>query len=365
MARKKRPVVNLAQPAAPRTGDLDTLFSADNDAEQAAGLQLLAIRIDAIYPDPDQPRQTWPQESLSELSQSIKQDGLIQPIEVTTSGPGRYLIVHGERRWRAAKLAGLETIPAIVRRRAYDEITRYVRQLVENIQREDLNDVDRAAGLLRLRDLMQHELDTNIDTEASGDPWASKISWAKVGGRLGYSRQRIHQLIQLLKLPDVIKEAVINGDLTERDTRIYQGLSEAQQATLHQARMSGEISASEAKQLSQALKKSPDQTIADAIDTVRKPSPPREEQSFNSSFESESPIGKKSANAAGSPPPPDGSESRSASGITRLDWIRGHLARVPRQQITAAERKEMLRLLALIQQDVASLTTSLKESSEG
>lgn len=364
MARKKRPVVNLAQPAAPRTGDLDSLFSAENDAEQAAGLQLLAIRIDAIRPDPDQPRQTWPQESLSELSESIQQDGIIQPIEVTASGPGQYEIVHGERRWRAAKLAGMETIPAIVRRRAYDEITRYVRQLVENIQREDLNDVDRAAGLLRLRDLMQDELDANIDSESPGDPWASKISWAKVGGRLGYSRQRIHQLIQLLKLPDAIREAVRNGDLTERDTRIYQGLSESQQASLHQARTSGELSPTEAKQVSQTLKTNPDQTLAEAIAMARRTSPPREEQLFNSSFESGPPPRKKPAKTDDSPPPPEGPESKSASGVTRLDWIRGHLARVPRQQLTTAERKEMLRLLALIEQDVASLVTALKESSE-
>src|SRR5690606_7043256 len=101
---------------------------------------------------------TFSADSLTELSESIRQDGVIQPIEVTEVRPNQYLIVHGERRWRAAKMAGLETIPAVVRRLDYDETTRFVRQLVENIQREDLNDVDRAAGLLRLRDLMQEEL---------------------------------------------------------------------------------------------------------------------------------------------------------------------------------------------------------------
>src|SRR5690606_20575713 len=127
----------------------------ESDVEQSAGMQLLALRLDAIQPDPVQPRRTFSADSLTELSESIRQDGVIQPIEVTEVRPNQYLIVHGERRWRAAKMAGLETIPAVVRRLDYDETTRFVRQLVENIQREDLNDVDRAAGLLRLRDLMQ------------------------------------------------------------------------------------------------------------------------------------------------------------------------------------------------------------------
>ena len=151
MPKKKRPKVNLAQPVRPKSGDLAQLFSSADDIEQSSGLQLLAIRIDAIQPDRLQPRQTFADDSLKELSDSIRQDGVIQPIEVTEVAPGQYVIVHGERRWRAAQLAGLETIPAIVRRRNYDEVTRFVRQLVENMQREDLNDVDRAVGLTPLR----------------------------------------------------------------------------------------------------------------------------------------------------------------------------------------------------------------------
>ena len=158
MTRKKTKI-NLSQPIQPRGGDLEQLFATEDDAEQAAGLQLLAVRVDAIDPDPDQPRSTFNDAGLLELAESIRQDGVIQPIEVTQSSPGRYLIVHGERRWRASQLAGLGTIPAVVRRRDYDDVTRFVRQVVENIQREDLNDVDRAAALLRLRKLMQEELD--------------------------------------------------------------------------------------------------------------------------------------------------------------------------------------------------------------
>ena len=83
-------------------------------------------------------------------------------------------------------MAGLETIPAVVQRRKYDDVTLFVRQLVENMQREDLNDLDRAMGIIRLRKLMQEELDTaqaeGIQTE---EPWGSRMTWAKVGSDLG------------------------------------------------------------------------------------------------------------------------------------------------------------------------------------
>jgi ParB family chromosome partitioning protein len=375
MARKKRPRVNLSQPIRPQSGDLEKLFTTADDVEQASGLQLLAIRIDAIQPDTDQPRRTFPEESLQELRDSILQDGVIQPIEVTQIGPDRYLIVHGERRWRAAHLAGLETIPAIVRRRDYDEITRFVRQLVENIQREDLNDVDRAAGLLRLRDLMQEELLAATTEEVPSDqPWARKITWAKIGKRLGYSRQRIHQLIQLLKLPDEIKDDVRSGSLTERDTRIYQGLKYAHQRALHRARMSGELSQAETRRVARYLKATPQQSVPDAVNILKQPPPPAIEQPFDSSFEEgvgqESPPGSAQRPADSSPKSlrstaawGDGSiippRTGGPTSIDRLDWVRGHLARVQRQGITAAERREMLRLLQLVQQDVTSLIAAL------
>ena len=134
---KKRPKVNLTQAIQPRTGELEKLFATEDDVEQAAGLQLLSIRLDAIVADPQQPRRTFPDESLVELCESIRQDGVIQPIEVTETAFGQYMIVHGERRWRAAQMADLKTIPTVVRRHDYDTITRLVRQLVENMSSGD------------------------------------------------------------------------------------------------------------------------------------------------------------------------------------------------------------------------------------
>ena len=366
---KKRTQINLAQPIQPRGGDLERLFATSGDVEQAAGLQLIALRLDAIDPDPDQPRSTFNEDALRELADSIRQDGVIQPIEVTQSSPGRYLIVHGERRWRAAQLAGLATVPAVVRRRDYDDVTRFVRQVVENIQREDLNDVDRAAALLRLRKLMQEELDAA--EQQAGEPWGGKITWAKVGGRLGYSRQRIHQLIQLLDLPDEIKDAVRDGSLSERDTRVYQGLTAVQQRALHRARMDGALNAIEVRQLARLLREAPEMTVAAAARLL--------EQTADDE------LAPQEADPITPAPPPPGSpaplpnepEPRGATftsdplrparvgaptSIERLDWVRGHLARVDRHSLTAAERKELLRLLKLIADDVASLMAALKST---
>ena len=369
MGRKKRGKINLSQPSKPHSGDLEKLFTASDDVEQASGLVLLAIRLDAIQPDPSQPRQTFPQESLTELSESIRQDGVIQPIEVTEIAPNRYLIVHGERRWRAAQLAGLETMPAVVQRRNYDNVTRFVRQLVENIQREDLNDVDRAAGLLRLRDLMQNELDAAREEGIKSDePWSKKVSWAKVGKRLGYSRQRIHQLIKLLDLPEEIKIDVRDGVLTERDTRIYQGLKPSQQRALHKARLAGDLTPAEVKDVATMLKANPDKTV---YQTIRDLQQPVAERPFDPAFSlpDELPAEEELLpTISGSPLmrevdtlPDLAPGTIRVDNITRLGYIMSHLSRFKAQGLPPGERAEVLRRLKIIQQHVNSLLVALEE----
>ncbi len=373
MARK-RPKVNLAQPVQPRSGDLEKLFATEEDVEQAAGLQLLAIRLEAIVPDPGQPRRTFPEDSLRELSASIQQDGIIQPIELTEVGSGQYMIVHGERRWLAAQMAGLEIIPAVVRRQDYDSMTRLVRQLVENIQREDLNDVDRAAGLLRLREMLQLALDAQVaggEQPADSSPWSKTITWAKVGKRLGMSRQRIHQLIRLLDLPDEIKEDVRTGRLSERDTRVYQGLDPERQWALHQARYQEDLSASEVKMVARQLKMEPAKSVSQAILELRQlVDTPENERELNLSFESTPDPAVRDREelpqeALRSQPWTEGTVLPARRGgptnIDRLDWIRGHLARIQRQGLSRAEQREIVRLLRLIKQDVASLLAALQE----
>lgn len=373
MGRKKRGKINLSQPNKPHAGDLEKLFTTKTDVEQASGLVLLALRVDAIQPDPSQPRQTFPQESLQELSESIRQDGVIQPIEVTEVSPNRYLIVHGERRWRAAQMAGLETIPAVVQRRNYDDVTRFVRQLVENIQREDLNDVDRAAGLLRLRDLMQTELNAAQEEGVSSDePWGTKISWAKVGKRLGYSRQRIHQLIKLLDLPDEIKDDVRDGVLSERDTRIYQGLKPSQQRALHKARLAGDLSPAEVKDVAAYLKANPDKTVYQSIRELQemetaggRPYDPLLSLPDELPEEEELLIdtGSKSALLREIDTLPDlAPGTLRVDNITRLGYILQHLSRITAQGLPPGEKAEVLRRLKIIQQHVNSLLVAMGEN---
>lgn len=367
MARKKRLPINLAKTAKPQTAaDLEQLFSAQQDVEQASGLQLLALRLDAIQPDREQPRNTFPEEGLIELSESIRQDGVIQPIEVTQMGPGLYQIVHGERRWRAARMAGLETIPAIVRRRNYDEVNRFVRQMVENIQREDLNDIDRAHGVMRLRDLMQEALDqARAEGVPSSEPWAKKMTWAKVGKRLGLSRQRISQLMNLLKLPDEIQRSVRDGTLSERDARTYQGLKLSQQKGLHQMRLVGDVTPTEVDQVAKLLKANPNLTVPQALRILRQPDPEfglaenlggAVEDEAGKEWVGERPLAPADAHHKTSS---ETTSDRSKKRVNSLHGIRTHLAQFRVHELNNRERDETLRLLTLIQQDIESLIATL------
>lgn len=370
MARKKRGKINLSQPSKPHAGDLEKLFTTSEDVEQASGLVLLALRLDAIQPDPSQPRQTFPQESLEELSESIRQDGVIQPIEVTEIAPNRYLIVHGERRWRAAQLAALETIPAVVQRRNYDSVTRFVRQLVENIQREDLNDVDRAAGLYRLQELMQNELDAAEEEGIKTDePWGKKVSWAKVAKRLGYSRQRIHQLIKILNLPEDIQSDMRNGLISERDTRIYQQLKPSQMRALHKARMAGDLSPAEVKDVAAYLKANPDKTVYQTVrklqemDEVKdRPYSPTlhlpdelPEEEFLTTTKGAQLLREEDTLPDLAP------GTMRVDNITRLGYIMQHLSRIRAQGLPPGERAEVLSRLKIIQQHVNSLLVAMGE----
>lgn len=266
---RKRPALDLtAKKTTPRQGDLDALFGGDAQALLDDVGQLKLLPLDQIESDPTQPRTEFQDESLQSLANSIQQDGVIQPIEVVQIGRSHYRIIHGERRWRAAKLAQLDSIPAIVKRRDYDEVTRFVRQLVENIQREDLNDIDRAAGLARLREMMQEEL--NAEAEKGQKPWSSKMTMAKVAERIGYSRQRVSQLERLLDLPEEIQQSIIDGVLTERDTRIFAKLNDRQKRALHRARVvDGTLSQAESKRVADYIKRSGTTSVNEAIRVVQ------------------------------------------------------------------------------------------------
>ncbi|MFQ5340113.1 MAG: ParB/RepB/Spo0J family partition protein [Anaerolineae bacterium] len=208
---------------------------------------VLKLPLDRIYPDPDQPRRTFPEESLEELAASIREQGVLEPIQVIATDQG-YQLLHGERRWRAARLAGLSWIPSIIYEQPLSDADRLTRQLIENIQREDLNDVDRAAALERLKDLLN-------------------ATWDEVAEKVGITKGRIHQLRRLSRLAPDIQEAVKAGELSEKDTRPYQGLAEEQQLALHQARTAESLSPGEVREAARRLKAGVD--VPQAIQQIR------------------------------------------------------------------------------------------------
>lgn len=142
------------------------------------------IRIEDIKPNPNQPRRTFDEETLAELSASIRELGVVQPLSVRDMGDGTYQIIAGERRWRAAGMAGLASVPAYVRSASDSEVTEMA--LIENIQREDLNAIEVALAFRNL-----------IDTY--------NLTQEKLSERLGKKRATIANHLRLLKLPAEIQ----------------------------------------------------------------------------------------------------------------------------------------------------------------
>ena len=196
------------------------------------------IRLDRITGDPNQPRRTFDGERLVELADSIRIEGVLQPIVVRYDNTRDiYVIVHGERRWRAAQTAGLSTIPAIVR--DVPEERRLVQQLMENIVRDDLNAVDRAAALRALKSQL-------------GD-----ASWDVVAETVGIRRSRLFQLLGTEKLPEAIQADIRAGRLTEKQSRALQSLPGEHQRALRDAILADNLPADTAMAIARRLKVRP------------------------------------------------------------------------------------------------------------
>lgn len=162
---------------------LDSLISV-GDIQTGGSSAINEIRVEDIKPNPNQPRRTFDEETLGELAASIKELGVVQPLSVRDMGDGTYQIIAGERRWRAAGLAGLNTVPAYVRSASDSEVTEMA--LIENIQREDLNAIEVALAFRNL-----------IDTY--------NLTQEKLSERLGKKRATIANHLRLLKLPAEIQ----------------------------------------------------------------------------------------------------------------------------------------------------------------
>ncbi len=173
---------------------------------------LRTIKLDQITPDPDQPRRTFDETGLTELTASITEHGVLQPIVVVPISDGTYQIVAGERRYRASKAAGKATIPALVRTLSAQH--KLELSLIENIQRRDLNPLETATAYAKLRDQF------NLTLEQIG---------ARVGGK---SVSAISNTLRLLKLPVNVKQAVAVGDISEGQARPLIGIAETIASTI-------------------------------------------------------------------------------------------------------------------------------------
>ncbi len=158
------------------------------------GEELLSLSPELISPNPAQPRQRFDEDALASLAASLGQTGMLQPVLVRPAGAGRYELIAGERRWRAAQLAGLETVPALVR--DSDDAAALELALIENMAREDLNPVEQARACAALVE------ELGLTREA-------------VGVRVGRSRVAISNLLRLLDLPDEALALLESGVLTE------------------------------------------------------------------------------------------------------------------------------------------------------
>lgn len=181
---------------------LESLFEdAAPSFESDTRIEMLPLR--EVEPDPGQPRKTFDDETLAELSASIAEHGLLQPIAVRPKPSGGYLIVAGERRWRASRMAGLTEVPVIVKDVTDEQAMELA--LVENLQREDLDPVEEAAGI--------RELMTRCD-----------LTQEQAARKLGKSRSALANSLRLLSLPETVLELLKSGFITIGHAKVVLGL---------------------------------------------------------------------------------------------------------------------------------------------
>ena len=173
---------------------LDAIFGTDKPSIKATPMnQMAQIAIDKIIPNPTQPRTKFDYEALTELADSIRQLGIIQPITVKRSEDDNYIIISGERRWRASQIVGLEQLPAYIREADDEDL--HAMALVENIQRQDLNAIEIALGMQRLID------ECGLTQEQMAD-------------KVGKKRSTVSNYMRLLNLPNEVQLALKEGLIT-------------------------------------------------------------------------------------------------------------------------------------------------------
>ena len=237
---------------------LDALFDNNDEAESAAqntafpaidttiyastkiktydtvqNTSITELPVDKLVPNPGQPRKNFDETEMQELADSIKSYGIIQPIIAADAGDGSYIIIAGERRTRAAKLAGLDTVPVIIR--SYTDQKRMEISLIENIQRSDLNPIEEAAAFKNLMDY-------------------SNLSQDELAAKVGKNRSTVANALRLLKLPVEIQKSIEDGNVSSGHARALLSVNDARERDkLFREILTGKISVRQAEKKASAL----------------------------------------------------------------------------------------------------------------
>jgi len=241
--------------AARKTGlgsGLGSLF-VDNVSETSANKNdINVLRITHIEPKKNQPRKDFNRESLSELADSISKHGIIQPIVVRSLPNGYYQIIAGERRWRAAKMIGLDEVPVVIRN--VDELAAAEMTMVENLQREDLNPIEEALGY---KYLSEHY----------------NLTQDEISKQVAKSRSVIANALRLLSLPDEVIKYIEEGELTSGHARALLSLDDPDdQLDLAQKIIKNSLSVRETEKTVKNMKNAP----SEVDDPIEKPQPPKD-----------------------------------------------------------------------------------------
>jgi ParB family transcriptional regulator, chromosome partitioning protein len=167
--------------------------------------KVLKLDVGALKPNADQPRQHFDEEALKQLAASIKQHGIVQPLVVTPAGANNYVIIAGERRWRAAQIAGVAKVPALVR--SAKELEQLEIALIENVQRVDLSPLEQARSIERLHQQFNQ-------------------TYEAIAKRLGKAPSTINNIVRLLQLPEAAQEALREEKISEGHARAILALKD-------------------------------------------------------------------------------------------------------------------------------------------
>lgn len=251
MSKKKPVLAPKLERAFKEEGELDdALF----DVTTTKGL--INISLERLVPNPNQPRKTFDEQTIQELAESIREQGILSPILVRPQGE-KFQIVAGERRYQAAKLAGLKDVPALIRRVSDNEAK--ILSLIENIQREDLNDIDRAAAIKELKASLV-------------------VTWEEIGRKLGLTKSRLLDLVGLLDLPEEIKQQIREKKLTEKHGRALRQLLKEPQILrgVHDILTREKVGGNDALGLVKYIKGQPGLTFEEVYNQWKETEPKRE-----------------------------------------------------------------------------------------